>query len=102
MPLTKKGEKILTALVRQYPGRGKEVLYAGKNKGTFTGIDDAGEETILDAVLALSDAVDELKMRSDAHLARRLDGFLRSDDRRVIGGVGSGMVAVMNPSANNR
>lgn len=40
MPLTEKGEKILANLQKEYgKEHGKEVLYAGKNKGTFTGID---------------------------------------------------------------
>ena len=40
MPLTAKGEEILANLEKEYgPKHGKEVLYAGKNKGTFTGID---------------------------------------------------------------
>lgn len=45
MPLTAKGEKILANLKREYGSdeKAKEVLYAGKNKGTFTGIDDDEE-----------------------------------------------------------
>ena len=40
MPLTAKGEKILSNLETEYgTKKGKEVLYAGKNAGTFTGID---------------------------------------------------------------
>lgn len=40
MPLTAKGEKILHNLEKEYgKEKGKQVLYAGKNKGTFTGID---------------------------------------------------------------
>jgi len=39
-PLTAKGEEILENLQKEYgTEKGKEVLYAGKNKGTFTGID---------------------------------------------------------------
>jgi hypothetical protein len=39
-PLTEKGESILAALEKEYgEKKGKEVLFAGKNKGTFTGID---------------------------------------------------------------
>ena len=41
MPLTPKGEKIEKALKEEYgPEKGEHVLYAGKNAGTFTGIDD--------------------------------------------------------------
>ncbi len=40
MPLTKKGEEIKSALTKEYgEKKGEQVLYAGKNKGTFVGID---------------------------------------------------------------
>ena len=40
MPLTAKGRKIKRALTRRYgKTKGTSILYAGKNKGTFTGID---------------------------------------------------------------
>jgi hypothetical protein len=40
MPLTPKGEKILSAMEEQYgKEKGKQVLYAAKNKGTISGID---------------------------------------------------------------
>jgi hypothetical protein len=40
MPLTEKGQKIKSALTKRYgEERGERILYAGKNKGTFTGID---------------------------------------------------------------
>ena len=39
MPLTSKGEKIKAALENEYgKEKGERVLYAGANKGTFTGI----------------------------------------------------------------
>ena len=43
MPLSAKGEKIKSALEKEYGSEKKaeQVLYAGKNKGTFTGIDEA-------------------------------------------------------------
>jgi len=45
MPLTAKGEKILSNLEEEYGAeKGKQVLYAGKNKGTFTGIDAAAAQ----------------------------------------------------------
>jgi hypothetical protein len=45
MPLTAKGQKILSALQKEYGAKkGKSVLYAGANKGTFTGIHDDYEE----------------------------------------------------------
>jgi len=41
MPLTQKGQELLKKLQAEYgPEHGKQVLYAGKNKGTFTGIDE--------------------------------------------------------------
>jgi hypothetical protein len=41
MPLTAKGNEIKAALTKEYgsEAKAKQVLYAGKNKGTFTGID---------------------------------------------------------------
>jgi hypothetical protein len=40
MPLTAKGTEIKAALTKEYgEKKGESVLYAGKNKGTFTGID---------------------------------------------------------------
>lgn len=40
MPLTAKGSEIKSALVKEYgEKKGEQVFYAGKNKGTFTGID---------------------------------------------------------------
>ena len=42
MPLTAKGEKILSAMQKEYgEKKGKEVFYASKNKGLISGIDDA-------------------------------------------------------------
>lgn len=38
MPLTKKGQKILRAMQKEYgPKRGKEVFYASQNAGKITG-----------------------------------------------------------------
>lgn len=38
MPLTKKGEKVKRAMVKQYGAeRGKEIFYKSQNKGTITG-----------------------------------------------------------------
>lgn len=40
MPLTKKGQKIQTAMAKEYGAKkGKEVFYASRNKGTITGVD---------------------------------------------------------------
>ena len=50
MPLTEKGEKIKANLVKEYGENvGERVLYAGKNKGTFTGIDADPIHTFMDA-----------------------------------------------------
>jgi len=56
MPLTAKGEEIKAALVKEYgEKKGEQVLYAGKNKGTFTGIDSAK----LDAIVARCDSYEK-------------------------------------------
>jgi hypothetical protein len=61
MPLTSKGEKIKKALTEEYgEKKGEEVLYAGKNKGTFTGI-DARRDALLaraDSLMKRMDALD--------------------------------------------
>lgn len=77
MPLSHKGETIKSALQQEYgKAAGERILYAGKNAGTFTGID-----ALVDAVGALTDSVAALASRADA-IERRFD------DHRVIGGVG--------------
>jgi hypothetical protein len=41
MPLTAKGEKIKEAMTKEYgEKKGEQVLYASKNKGTISGIDE--------------------------------------------------------------
>ena len=41
MPLTKKGEEIKAAMTKEYgEKKGEQVLYASKNKGTISGIDE--------------------------------------------------------------
>lgn len=40
MPLTPKGNKIMTAMKKEYGGeKGERVFYASRNKGTITGVD---------------------------------------------------------------
>lgn len=40
MPLTKKGQKIKSAMAKQYGAeKGEEVFYASRNKGTISGVD---------------------------------------------------------------
>jgi hypothetical protein len=69
MPLTGKGEEIKSALEKEYgKEKGERVLYAGKNKGTFTGIDSVAE-----ALDAVADACEQLNRRVDAYCARRAD-----------------------------
>lgn len=85
MPLTAKGEEILKNLEREYgKEKGKQVLYAGKNKGTFTGIDDAEQAVmddagaiagIMDACKGIADACEGLHRRMDAYTGRRADAF---------------------------
>jgi hypothetical protein len=42
MPLTEKGQKILTSMKKQYgPEKGEQVFYASKNAGKLTGVDDS-------------------------------------------------------------
>jgi hypothetical protein len=65
MPLTAKGEEIKGALTKEYgEKKGEQVLYAGKNKGTFTGIDS-------DTLNRIADAVGRLVARFDAMCAKR-------------------------------
>lgn len=67
MPLTAKGEKIKEALTKEYgEKKGEQVLYAGKNKGTFTGIDSAKMDALCDAVATLGSRVDAMETRRDA------------------------------------
>jgi len=63
MPLTHKGEEIKAALTKEYgEKKGEQVLYAGKNAGTFTGIDAK-----LDAILKDCDRLDA---RMDARVPK--------------------------------
>ncbi len=45
MPLTAKGEKVMTAMRESYPSeeKAKSVFYAMKNAGKLTGVDTAGD-----------------------------------------------------------
>lgn len=79
MPLTAKGEKILSALEKEYgEKKGKSVLYAGKNKGTFTGID---------SVVQHCDAVKcDAEMKCDATF--RGYTYKRIGEAKIIEGIG--------------
>ena len=46
MPLTAKGRKIKTAMIKQYgEKKGKQVFYASENKGTIKGIKKSDKRT---------------------------------------------------------
>lgn len=45
MPLTEKGQKIMSNMQRQYGAKkGKQVFYASKNKGTISGVEGSGSQ----------------------------------------------------------
>lgn len=71
MPLTAKGAEIKANLVKEYgEKRGTEILYSGKNKGTFTGIDTAdSQKSYLDS--ARRGDADGLRSHGDALRARK-------------------------------
>jgi hypothetical protein len=76
VPLTEKGEKIKSAMTKQYgPEKGERVFYASKNKGKITGVDDAQHMGITAAeaepVKKLVASVDALSTRLDAFEKRR-------------------------------
>lgn len=42
MPLTKKGEEVMSAMMKEYGAKkGKQVFYASQNKGTIKGTHEA-------------------------------------------------------------
>lgn len=47
MPLTKKGEKIKKAMMKEYGGKkGESVFYASENKGTIKGVKEKQTEAL--------------------------------------------------------
>jgi hypothetical protein len=81
MPLTSKGEEIKSALTKEYGAeKGEQVLYAGKNKGTFTGIDCDKINRIADAVNNLSQRFDAIV---DAETAKVPEGRKKLDIKRT-------------------
>lgn len=72
MPLTAKGQEILASLEKQHgPEKAKQILYAGKNAGTFTGIDDMDEgmaDSVRARVDAICDSVQRLNSRMDVYI----------------------------------
>ncbi len=74
MPLTAKGEEIKSALTKEYGAeKGEQVLYAGKNKGTFTGIDCDKINRIADGVSRIAARFDAM-VDSDAGMKPRMFG----------------------------
>jgi hypothetical protein len=79
MPLTEKGEKIKSAMTKQYgPEKGEQVFYASKNAGRITGVDDfqhmgftGGEAKPIKDLISECDA-----------LATRLDAFEKRKSMR--------------------
>jgi hypothetical protein len=62
MPLTSKGEEVMSAMRKEYgSSKGEQVFYASKNKGTIAGVDAARA----DELNPLSDRVDALNSRAD-------------------------------------
>jgi hypothetical protein len=67
VPLTSKGEEIKSALQKEYgKERGESILYAGKNKGTFKGVDSMKLDAIADAVGRMDRRFDALMERRDS------------------------------------
>lgn len=53
MPLTAKGEKIMTNMQREYGAeQGKRVFYASRNSGRITGVDPESRRTRLAGALS--------------------------------------------------
>lgn len=88
MPLTAKGEKIKSAMEREYgPGKGERVFYASKNAGTISGVDAQVVSSGWDPTACRSDPplwpcgdddkCDAVMKRLDA-LSSRCDGVLKT------------------------
>lgn len=74
MPLTAKGTEIMANLTKEYGAeKGKQVFYAGKNKGTFTGVDEDCTD---------DEKLDEIACRADA-LTARFDAFFEQPAQSV-------------------
>jgi len=79
MPLTAKGEKIKSALTKEYgEKKGESVLYAGKNKGTFTGIDEEGPAGAAGKELPNLDSL----MDSVSNLAHQFDAMCDAEKKK--------------------
>lgn len=80
MPLTAKGEEIKSALTKEYgEKKGEQVLYAGKNKGTFTGIDADLSKPDSATMTRIADAISNLQQRFDVMCSRGDAGWSGPD-----------------------
>jgi hypothetical protein len=67
MPLTEKGNKILSSMEKNYsPAKGEQVFYASKNAGKITGVDAQKLGHIMDSVSKLSERFDSVEKRCDS------------------------------------
>ncbi len=84
MPLTEKGREIKRALVKEYGAKkGEQVLYAGKNKGTFTGIDaQRGKDALSKAISAGEREMEGQKQAKALLEGKRVSGLDRGRVRR--------------------
>lgn len=94
MPLSEKGEKIKSAMEKQYgEEKGESVFYASKNKGTITGVDAVPcspamrekANKMLDSIIA---DFDTIKTSLDSIMKSRYgDAFEEAKHPRNAGGV---------------
>lgn len=101
MPLTSKGNEIMSALTKEYGAdKGKQVFYAGKNSGKFTGVDEnqtAEEKT--DEVACRVDAMGErLKALVFDQPAQNVKDYAADDLNKLADVMTSGFPA---PSVND-
>lgn len=104
MPLTAKGEEIMSAMKKQYgTEKGEEVFYASKNAGTITGVDSdelTMAERIEDACArfdAMCARMDAMQDRCDSR-PRRADETYRGEPVVVRGG-SAGVAGMVNAVA---
>jgi len=101
MPLTSKGQKIMSAMSSEYGSeKGKRVFYASRNKGRIKGVDSARARLVVDRLAAAYDArkrkaTDELPQTYSAQegLPKTSRSAVRSigethDNRAIVRAVG--------------
>lgn len=85
MPLTEKGEKILSAMKKQYGEKeGERVFYASKASGKITGVDTAekaDDNQHMGITAGGAEPIKKLISECDA-LAARLDAFQHQQHQR--------------------